>query len=119
MAKKQIGDLLLGTYGRTYNQVEGMLKKFKILKNPNSIKILNIIEKKGPQTITQLQEQLKLKTFNNTFLNVKRLKDNDFVTTRKDHQAQGRPVYVDLSPKVKMYMGHNIHHKNQLRGIIS
>lgn len=101
MAYKHAGDILLKSYNRMYDEVSNMLKKFKVLKNPNCVQILNILGEKGKQTISELQKETGLKTFNSAFLNVKRLEKNGFVITEKDNRSQGQPRYVDLHPETK------------------
>lgn len=101
LGKKLVGDLLLESYERMYAEVSIMLKHFKVLKNPNCVQILNIIGEKGKQTISELQKELGLKTFNSAFLNVERLEKNGFVITEKDGHSQGQPRYVDLHPERK------------------
>ena len=80
------------------NYNKALFEQNKIFQNPNAVEILNIIGQYKHQTITQLQEKLGLKTFNNTFLNVRKLEKAGLLKTSKDYKAQGRPVTVSLTP---------------------
>lgn len=81
------------------------IKQLSILKNPNACKILDLLEKHNSMSITELQEAVGLKSYNNAFLHVKRLEKVYLVITKRDHQAQGRPVKVRLSVVVKSHAG--------------
>lgn len=77
------------------------LKQFNLLKNPNVKKIIDLLDAKEELTITELQKETGIKTYNNTFLNVKKLEEVGIVVRHKDNSAPGRPVSVRLTAMLK------------------
>jgi len=88
-------------YDKQLQSYKLIMKRRSVLENPNSCKILDLLVDYGSLTITDLWKKTGLKTYNNTFLNVKRLQNVDLVKVKKDYQAQGRPVKVKISNNIK------------------
>lgn len=97
-----LSELLVKSLSRALQDTQVYIAQLNLLKNENSRKIIDILDSEGELTIHEIQRKIGLKTYNNAFLNVKRLLNTFLVTARKDNLAQGRPVYVSLSIQAKL-----------------